>query len=291
LMTLQGGEIRGKSSITAATGFLGAITLTQVTAVFQNIDLGGFSTLSGAAVTVTTAGRVSAASQFTMGQGSTFSIGSACQFSHGNPLSFNQAGDTSPPLVTNDGRFASASSLSVNVNVRGAGFWDFGPGSSLSTSGVIFSGNTVNVVSQLKFVVSTVNLQSLTGPGSVEVQGKEFVARSVAVGTFSHVSGQSSFDTGTFNTLTISGGDFNITRSVQATTLNFVAGNLQGSSFTGVSLNTTNAVFSGPIPKFLSNLSVSSTAFTFNCGNGGSCQLMTKNAMIVPSARAVKQKF
>jgi hypothetical protein len=286
---VTGGELRGKAAITATTSTLGNAALTSATLTTQNIDVAGFFNLGGSSVTVTATGKVSSPAQFTMTNGATLTFASTCRFIQGNTFGLVPGGDPNPPLFTNNGVLNSTSSFSIVVNVRGTGTWNFAAGSALQVTGVIFNAAAGIVSSSWKFLGATASIGSLSGSGVVEVNGKQFLANIISLGTFNHLNGATQFDSGTVGTLNLALGQVNVTTTLAATTINFSSGTLAGTYLNQklATVTATTAILTGNAPKFFANLNLYSPGLVYNCGNGGACQIILNNALIANKPQSV----
>jgi len=278
-----GGELAGKATVKVTSSSFGSATITSAAITTTNLDIAGFSTLTGgASLTVTGSGKVSTGGQLTLNGGSLFSIAASAQFAQGNPFGVVPGADPTPSTLNNDGVWTSSSSANIVVNTQGKGSWVSTATSTIAVTGITFTIGSGQVAGTWKFLGVTGTIPTLSGGGYVEINGKTFIIGASSIGTLSHLNGQTTVTSGTVGTLSVANGNFIISKlSVQS--LNFTAGVIAGSSSSGSTLNSASTVLTGEAPKFVNNIKVASDEINWNC-LGGSCQVVTNNAVFQTSS-------
>jgi len=253
-------------------------TITSAAITTTNLDIGGFTTFNGgASLTLTGAGKVSTASQFTLNAGSIFSIAATAQFAQANNFGLVPGADPTPSTLNNDGVWTSSTNVNIVVNTQGKGSWVSTATSTLSVTGITFTIGSAQVAGIWKFLGVTGTIPTLGGGGYVELNGKTFNIGVSSIGTLNHLNGQTTVTSGTIGNLSISNGNF-IVSKVSVSNLNFTAGVIAGSAPTGSTLNSVATLLTGEAPKFVNNVKFASGQINWNC-MPGSCQVVANNAV------------
>jgi hypothetical protein len=278
----SGGSVQGTATLSVGSATLSNAQIVNTPLTASNLDLAGFTTLTGGSLTVTGLGVVSETSQLTLGMGAVFSVSAGAQVSQSSPLQILPSGTAQTPSFKNDGKWTSTSQLSLDTLTSGAGNFQFGNGGSIIATGIKFSINSLLLTSaSFSSIGSTVNINSVDGSGgTINSQGQTFVVNgTMNVATFNHQNGMTNVVTGTVGTLTIQSGTFNVTgNGIKVGNLNFQGGSI-GSHAQSVTFVNTNTMITTNSPKTISSVTISTDGLTLSCGPQ-QCQLILINAQI-----------
>jgi len=284
-LALQGGEFSGKGSVKSASTLVQSVVVTGLTITSTNLEISGFTTLQAATMVLTGTGKVSASSQFSLNAGASFQITSTAAFTQANAFSLVPGADAPRPTLKNDGTWSSGAAATINVDVTGAGKWQFGQGSTLVANAVAFTIGSATVSGYWKLVAVTATIPMLSGAGTVELGGGSTttIANS-AIGHLLHTSGKTTITSGSVSNLNVTNGDF-IVASLSVGTLSFTSGNIKGTgtSASSSTIKASTVLISGEAPKTLSNITVSAAAINWNCVSG-SCQVVNNNAVFLTAS-------
>jgi len=123
------------------------------------------------------------------------------------------------------------------------------------------------------FLGVTGNIGSLSGKGNVSLAGKQFSFGVVTINSLTHVTGATTVASGNgVSYLSVQNGNFIVNGELACTEFNFTAGTVSGQGVAASSIRATNALFSGSVPKFVTNLAVTADFISWACGD--SCQLV-----------------
>jgi len=280
-LVITGGELTGKGKVTVTSTQIGSGTISGISLQTTNLELNGYATLNGAVITLTGTGKVSGPAQFTLNGGAaSFVISSTATFSQSSDFGLVPGADPNPPFVRNDGSWLSSAPANIVVNILGNGKFSFATGSQLAVTGVNFATNNLDIATTAKFLGVTGNINSLTGGGYVELNGKTFTITTASVANLTHLNGQTTVSTGNgINYLSVANGMFQTSR-ITVTTFNFSAGTVQGTGSS--SITATRTYFTGDVPKFVTSINVISKYISWACGT--SCQIVSNGGVVANPA-------
>jgi len=216
-----------------------------------------------------------------------FVIASSATFNQDNDFGLVPGASSTPPSVRNDGTWTSTANTNIVVNTMGAGSFVFQAKSMLSVTGVNFATNSIEVDTMATFLGVTGNIGALSGKGNVSLAGKQFSFGVVTINSLNHVTGATTIASGNgVNYLSVQNGNFIVNGELSCTNFNFTAGTVSGQGVGTSSIRATNALFSGSVPKFVTNLAVTADFISWNCGD--SCQLVNNAGQLSnPSSKKV----
>jgi len=279
--TQTGGSITGTATLSASTATLSNAVINNTPVTVSNLYLKGYATLNGGSLTVTAFGYVSASSQLTLGAGAVFAVSAAAKVSQSFALQVLPSGTSQIPSFTNNGKWTSTSTLTLDTLTTGSGSFEFQAGSSLEATGISFTTNSL-LLTQATFtsIGSHIMIKSIDGTGGTIVsQSQVFtVTGNTNVATFTHENGVTNLATGNIQTLDVQSGTFNVTGS----TLTVASLTYEGGEIMGTGSNyilATSVGLSGNQPKTIATITISSPSITLACGTQ-QCQLLILNAKL-----------
>jgi len=279
-----GGSISGTATITVQTLTLVNSQIQAATLSAANLVVKGFVALDNAGLTVTNLGVVSSASQFTMANGALFDIAASGKVSQSASFKLLPSGSDQPPQFTNDGKWTSTADFQLVVNTRGAGSFELGTGASISLTGIAFDTASLTLTGATFSVTgSVVTIKTVNGQGGViTAEGRQFMVDTINVATFTHTNGFTQIGSGTFGTLDVQTGTFNITGSgATIGVLLFEGGQISGDNPTAtVTVNIANATLTGNQPKTFIELTAMFKLLNLKCVPQ-QCQLFTENTTLI----------
>jgi len=278
-----GGILTGKATVTINTAIFENADIVNTPVSVNSVTLKGPSTLDGATLTVLQSCVVATQSQLTLSDGAQFIISSTGQVSQSAALSLVPASQDKPPAFTNNGQWTSTSKLSLVVETKGTGTFQFATGSQTILSGISFNaGSLILTAANFTSIGSIVSVGSISGTGLIDNEGQRFVVNgNLAAQKFILVNGLVQSGTANINTFDIQSGTFNITGSgATVSTITWEGGLITSPSTTAsTTLNVVNLTLTGTQPKTLSNIKATVTNLALSCGNQ-QCQLFTQNASL-----------